>query len=496
MTFNSIQFLVFFPCVVFVYYILPYRWRWGWLLLASCYFYMAFIPGYILILFLLIGIDYTAAILIERTRGYRRKLLLYGSILATCSVLFIFKYFNFFNANLSELARLMHWNYPVPHLSLILPLGLSFHTFQSLSYVVEVYRGNWKAERHFGIYALYVMFFPQLVSGPIERPGHMLPQLREHHDFDYARVTDGLKLMLWGMFQKVVIADHLAIVVNQVYNTPSDYQGLIFVIATVFFAFQIYCDFSGYSDIAIGAAMVLGIQLTANFKHPYFAVSIAEFWRRWHISLSTWFRDYVYIPLGGNRVSFHRWQFNIFIAFLLSGLWHGANETFVLWGALHGFYYLFSSGTKKGREEMILWLGLNCWPGLHRVLQSVVTFGLVCFAWIFFRANSFYDAVYIIRHLASGWNQPFIWGSAAPGSIGMQETEFYRAVFLIFFLLGAHGLQSFLSRRNSILSSRGTLFSFISQQPLWLRWGGYVLMTMAVMNLGITADNKFIYFQF
>ena len=298
MSFSSIHFLLFFPIVTALYFATPYRFRWLLLLFASCYFYMAFVPVYILILGFTIVVDYFAGILIENAQGRRRKWLLIVSLVSNIGVLFIFKYFNFFNTNLKALAEAIHWNYSLESLSIALPIGLSFHTFQAMSYTIEVYRGNQKAERRFGIYALYVMFYPQLVAGPIERPQNLLPQFYEKHDFDYQRVTDGLKLMAWGFFKKIVIADRLAVAVNLVYNAPYKYTGLPLIIATYFFAFQIYCDFSGYTDIARGAARVMGFRLMKNFNRPYFATSVADFWTRWHISLSTWFKDYLFTPLA------------------------------------------------------------------------------------------------------------------------------------------------------------------------------------------------------
>ena len=273
-----------------------------WLLLASCYFYMAFIPYYIIILFVVILIDYSAGIKIEKCIGRARRSWLIASLMANIGLLAMFKYYNFFNSNIEQIATLLNWNYGIPYLRLILPIGLSFHTFQSMSYTIEVYKGNYKAEKNLAIYALYVLFYPQLVAGPIERPQNLLPQFRENHRFDYQNVRTGLMMMLWGLFKKIVIADRLSIYVNQVYSNPDKYHGWAVLVAIFFFAFQIYCDFSGYSDIAIGAARVMGIRLMTNFDYPYSAKSISEFWHRWHISLSTWFRDYFYISLGGNRV--------------------------------------------------------------------------------------------------------------------------------------------------------------------------------------------------
>ena len=330
MLFNSFHFLVFFIVVTSLYFALPYKNRWFLLLISSCYFYMAFVPIYILILGFTIVIDYFAGIYIENATGKKKKFYLIFSLIANIGVLAIFKYYNFINANLSFLLHGFALTNPLPYLSILLPIGLSFHTFQAMSYTIEVYRGNQKAERHFGIYSLYVMFYPQLVAGPIERPQNLLHQFRERYDFNYERVTSGLRLMAWGLFKKVVIADRLAIVVDTVYNNPEQHNSLTLIIATIFFAFQIFCDFSGYSDMAIGAARVMGFKLMTNFDKPYQSKSIHEFWKRWHISLSTWFRDYFYISLGGNRVSIPRWYLNLFLVFLVSGLWHGANWTFVI----------------------------------------------------------------------------------------------------------------------------------------------------------------------
>jgi alginate O-acetyltransferase complex protein AlgI len=325
MLFNSIEFLIFFPVVTILYFLLKHKYRWMLLLAASCYFYMAFRPVYILILAFTIVIDYYAGILIEQSKPERKKAFLIMSIVGNLGVLAIFKYYNFFASIFNT-----HFDTHSPLLNILLPIGLSFHTFQAMSYTFEVYRGNQKAERHFGIYALYVMFYPQLVAGPIERPQNILHQFHVRHKFDYELAKSGLLLMAWGMFKKVVIADRLALFVNEVFDHPSDYSGPSVITAALFFSFQIFCDFSGYSDIAIGSARVMGFTLMTNFDRPYASASISEFWRRWHISLSTWFRDYLYIPLGGNRVSKPRAYLNLFIVFLVSGLWHGANWNYII----------------------------------------------------------------------------------------------------------------------------------------------------------------------
>src|SRR5215217_6193014 len=353
MLFNSVEFIFFFILVTSLYFILPHKFRWGLLLAASCYFYMAFVPIYILILGFTIIIDFFAAIYIEKTNGQRRKLLLAASIIANIGILCVFKYYNFFVDNIESFSFIAFGNQlKLPYLSILLPIGLSFHTFQALSYTIEVYRGHQVAERNLGIYSLYVMFYPQLVAGPIERPQNILHQFHERKHFNYDNVTSGLRLMLWGMIKKVVIADRLSLFTDDVFNNIGNFPPLTLVLAVFFFSFQIFCDFSGYSDIAIGAARVMGFKLMTNFNQPYQARNISEFWKRWHISLSTWFRDYLYIPLGGNRVKLYRGYLNLFIVFIISGFWHGANWTFIVWGALHGFYLIFAQVTKMPRNRI------------------------------------------------------------------------------------------------------------------------------------------------
>lgn len=396
MLFNSFQFLLFFPIVTLLYWIIPYKLRWIHLLIASCIFYMAFIPVYILILFFTIIIDYVAGIFIEKSTGRKRKRFLIMSIIANVGILAFFKYYNFFIDNINDLLRYAHIaTHPLPLLNIILPIGLSFHTFQAMSYTIEVYRGNQRAERHLGIYALYVMFYPQLVAGPIERPQNLLPQFHTKQIFNVYTFFDGLRLMLWGLFKKIIIADRLAIYVSAVYTHPGNFHYLNLIIATIFFAIQIYCDFSGYSDIAIGAAKAMGYNLMTNFNRPYFAKNIQAFWARWHISLSTWFRDYVYISLGGNRIGVKHRYINLAIVFLISGLWHGANWTFVVWGALHAvFVILFMLRKQYIRPSM---------PSspISDIAGIVFTFSLVSFAWIFFRASNIHDAILIIKHIVT-----------------------------------------------------------------------------------------------
>ncbi len=439
---------------------------------------MAFIPAYILILFFVITIDYIAGIAIANAQGQRRKLFLLLSLAGNIGVLALFKYFNFLNANLAGLAGAIGWNYPIPMLDLILPIGLSFHTFQSMSYTIEVYRGRYPAEKHPGIFALYVMFYPQLVAGPIERPYNLLPQLHRAQHFDYQRVTDGLKLMVWGFFKKLVIADRIADFVNPIYNHPTEHHGFALILATALFAYQIYCDFSGYSDIAIGSAQVMGFKLMQNFNRPYYAKSIGEFWRRWHISLSSWFRDYLYIPLGGNRVPAWRHYFNVMTVFLISGLWHGANWTFVIWGGLHGAYLLIETWTESARTRLVHAIGLNKFPNALKLVQVTITFALVSFAWIFFRANSLNDAIYIATHLIT-----LDVLNLANVFTFLNMTKVALAAIVVLEIV-------------QLVQRRGSLRAMIAAQPTWVRWAIYYLLVMSILLLGKFAEQKFIYFQF
>jgi D-alanyl-lipoteichoic acid acyltransferase DltB (MBOAT superfamily) len=448
---------------------------------------MAFIPIYILVLGVTIAIDYTAGLLIEKTKGRRRKLLLVISILSTCAVLVIFKYFNFFNSNLMRVAQFFHWNYSTGALSLILPIGLSFHTFQSLSYVIEVYRGNVKAEKHFGIYALYVMFYPQLVAGPIERPQNLLPQFYEKHTYDDQRVMDGLKLMVWGLFKKVVIADRLAIVVDQVYKDPTQYTGIPLIAGVLFFGIQIYCDFSGYSDIAIGAAQVMGFRLRDNFNRPFHASSTAELWRRWHMSLMSWFRDYIYIPLGGNRVAEWKWYFNILFTFTLSGLWHGAGWGYVLWGSLNGCYLIISDCTKSLREKWAQRVRLDRVPIFHKGFQIAFTFFLFCFTFIFFRSKTLSDALYTITHLGTGLGslKGLKMSFRSFYNLGVERHE-------LIWLLISIGLMELVEGVEPLRNMR----RIFSERPIAVRWVMYYVIILFLIFFGEYDDQAFIYFQF
>jgi D-alanyl-lipoteichoic acid acyltransferase DltB (MBOAT superfamily) len=481
MLFNSIAYCIFFPVAAAVFFLLPQRYRWTWLLGASYYFYGFTAPEYLVLLFISTIVAYFCARWIEKSeRPGLRRLFLVISICTDLGMLFIFKYFDFFSHSLRLAFDRSFSPQDMVVSKLFLPAGISFYTFQNLSYVIDVYRRKYGAEKDFGIYALFVSFFPQLVAGPIERAGHLLPQFLLEHRFEYQRVSSGLKLILWGLFKKVVIADRLGSMVDQVYNFPgaNRIDGLDLVLATYFFAFQIFCDFSGYSDIAIGSAQVMGFGLMDNFRNPYIADSIREFWKRWHISLVTWLRDYLYIPLGGNRVSQARWFFNILTVFVLSGLWHGANWTYIVWGAIHGGCFVISSATQKFRGAVVRLLMLDRVPWIHRGLRIFIVFHLVCFAWIFFRAQSLHDAFLVVHKIAE-----------------FSLSEVKVPVFEIRGLLITLGLMAFMGLVAWIQRAHNTR-QFLEGRPIWLRWGVCYAMIFAIIFFAPRQSHAFIYFQF
>ena len=399
MLFNSLHFLIFLPVFILLYYLVAFKYRWILIFIASCYFYMAFVPTYILILFLIIGIDFVSGIAIENSKNQKRKLFLILSLLSNILLLCFFKYFNFLNENISGILNLFGQQFHPINLDIILPIGLSFHTFQSMSYTIEVYKGHQKAERHLGYFANYVLYFPQMVAGPIERYDRLGTELKQEHKPVYQNFSDGFKLILFGLFVKMTIADNLAPYVNQIYADPLKYSPSQVFTGLILFSFQIYADFYGYSTIALGSARLMGIRLMDNFKTPYLSKSVSEFWSRWHISLSTWFRDYLYIPLGGNRGNLLRWSINILIVFMVSGLWHGASWTFVIWGALHGVNLLAERFFNKVFNFKIK----ETWSLLN-LLLLLKTFLVTTLIWVFFRAESFSKAKDVFQALTRTTN--------------------------------------------------------------------------------------------
>ena len=492
MLFNSVHFLLFFPIVSFLYYLLPHKIRWVWLLVCSYYFYMCWNPQYALLLATSTVITFCSGILIDladkQKNIHLKKIWVALSFMANLAILFFFKYFYFAVDNLNSLFAIFQFTPIQPQFDILLPVGISFYTFQALSYTVDVYRGDIYAEKNLAKYALFVSFFPQLVAGPIERSKNLLVQINEVHQFQYENLTRGLQLMLWGFFQKLVISDRAAILVNQVYNNAQDYAGLQIALATVLFAIQIYCDFGGYSNIAIGAAQIMGFRLMKNFNTPYFAISIKDFWRRWHISLSTWFRDYLYIPLGGSRCSKVRRYINLMITFLASGLWHGASWNYILWGALHGLYQIAGDILRPAREKAAFLLGTNRESFSYRLLQTGTTFILVNFAWIFFRAPGAKAALKMIKSMFSVWN-PWIFFDGSLYSLGLDQKEFSILFISIIILFAVSCLQQKISIRAAL-----------AKQDLWFRWCIYYAALFAVLIFGIYGigfdASQFIYFQF
>lgn len=480
MLFNSLAFCAFFVVVTGLYFTLSWQWRWKMLLLASCVFYMSFIPGYIVILFTTILVDYFMGIKIAESEGRSRKVYLVISILSTCLVLFVFKYYNFFALTGRSIEHFLGIPANIPLASILLPVGLSFHTFQSLSYVIEVYRGRQQPEKNFGIYALYVMFYPQLVAGPIERPQNLLHQFYEDHKFQIENVIEGLMLIAWGYFQKMVVADRVAMYVDRVYDRWPHQPGLALLVATLMFAVQIYADFSGYSHIAMGCARVMGFELMANFHHPYFSTSIGEFWKRWHISLSTWFKDYVYIPLGGNRVSVPRLYFNLLVTFTISGLWHGSNWTLVLWGFYNGLLLVVEHAFGR------LWLRQGiAWACIRRV----VTLSFISLGWVFFRAQDMTAALGILHRILTSTSLQMDSVQASirvatddSSALGVMITTFL-LVFLMFAVEWVQEKQLFRLKEKL-----GVSFSY--------QTAVIVVLLQAILLFGVLRASAFIYFQF
>lgn len=467
MLFNSIHFLFFFPVVLVLYYLIPAKYRWTLLLIASYYFYMSWNTEYMFLILFTTVISYWSAIRIEKAeKKSARRFYMYFSVLGSLAVLILFKYYNFFTFNLNQLNAWLNSGIEIPYLDFLLPVGISFYTFQTLSYTLDVYKGEKEVERHFGIYALYVSFFPQLVAGPIERSTHFMPQLKEHHPLKLENFYIGTKWIIAGFFMKLVIADRLALYVDSVYNNVGAHGSATYALSSFLFAFQIYGDFAGYSSIAIGTAKLMGYDLMENFRRPYLATTLTDFWRRWHISLSTWFRDYVYIPLGGNRVSKGRRVSNLMITFLVSGFWHGASWNFIIWGGIHGLILVME--TMYFRKIKV------SFPGL-RILKGLLIFVIVDFAWIFFRANTIEDSLTIVRGIFN-WDQSSLFLN--------YETLFYGLIGLV--MLWLHDLI-----QEHKLSNRW----FGSNKPI-LSGLYYSFLVFLILSIGVLNGGQFIYFQF
>lgn len=482
MLFNSMAFAVFLPIVFILYWLLPQKFRWVLLFVSSYYFYMSWDVKYVVLILFTTGVSYFAAICMEKTekRG-KQRILLAAALVASLGVLFFFKYYDFFLTSAAAgLARFAIELHPKT-LDLVVPVGISFYTFQTLSYVIDVYRGDVKAEHHFGKYATFISFFPQLVAGPIERTKNLLPQITAEHTFDYAQASYGLRLIGWGFFKKLVIADNLAPRVDMIYESINSYTGFPLVIAVFFFAIQIYCDFSGYSDIAIGTAKLFGIDLMTNFKSPYFSASVREFWSRWHISLSTWFKDYVYIPLGGNRVGKVRHAFNLLVTFLVSGLWHGAAWTYVAWGGVHGAAQVVETAFPHSKKKQSDVKHTPWWW-----IRVAAVFFFCCLAWVLFRAENIETAIYVFQNLFKGINDFDTYMENGILQLGIQGLEGTLLAIVIVMLT----IFDYLSLRRDVMSS-------VKKLPVVPRWALYIVVLVIIIILSpLDSSKEFIYFQF
>lgn len=472
MLYNTIEYFGFFCIVLGIYYLIPKKIQWVYLLLVSYIFYYTFDVKYTFLLFASTIVTYASAIWIAKSKTlFSKKFSAIVCVVINLCILSFFKYSQWIVKSI--------FNIQTASLNFVIPVGISFYTFKSISYIVDVYRGRIDVQRNFGKYALFVSFFPQIVSGPIERSYNFFPQLNKGYLFDYEKVKKGFFLFLCGMVKKIVIADRLTVLVEQVFNNVYDYNAPAYIIAILFFTFQIYFDFSGYSDMAIGCTEMLGMNSIRNFNRPYFAASIGEFWRRWHISLSTWFRDYLYIPLGGNRISEIRWAFNILVVFLLSGLWHGASWNFVIWGGLHAIYQIIGKFSQRLRYR----LPLNRNSKLVKVISVTITFILVAYAWMYFRANTIGDALHITKSLICYGDLEFdILNLGMP----KQELIFAFLCLISYFIL-------------EWIQSKAALWELLQKQKLPIRWIAYLMIMFICIMFGKYGDlstASFVYFQF
>jgi len=495
MVFNSVQFLIFFPIVTLLYFAISHKYRWFFLLLASYYFYIAWNFKLIWLILCTTLISYGAALVLKKTKKTKYKKLVLAIALVCClGVLVFFKYFDFLSLSVTEFLNFLHIPAREFTLNLVLPVGISFYTFQTLSYVIDVYYGRMEPEKHFGYYALYVSFFPQLVAGPIERPQDLIPQLKTERKFTFDNFIAGSKIVVSGFVKKIVVADTIAVYVNSVYNDVSHANGLSILIATLLFAVQIYCDFSGYTDIAVGCARIMDVKLSKNFDYPYISKSIKEFWSRWHISLSSWLRDYVYIPLGGNRCSKQRQMFNIFMVFLISGIWHGAAWTFILWGILHAVYQIVGALTMKWRDGIWKRIGFETESGVVVFARQLITFLMVDFAWILFRANSISDFDVMAKKLFTDWEISETYIHSALSSLAIDGKQLFICILCVLIMVLCDRMYTNGSNFNLISQTDAALVSFSAQKNiLCLLW----LIAIAwLLLLSQNGASSFIYFQF
>lgn len=494
MLFNSIQFLIFFPIVVLLYFLVPDSLKNVWLLISSYYFYMCWNAKYALLILFSTLITYFGALVLEKIKSssdnvFQKKLVLTLCIIINLGILFFYKYFNFTSNIVTFFLNKLHIQVNIPVFDVILPVGISFYTFQALGYIIDVYRDEIFAEKNFLKYALFVSFFPQLVAGPIERSKNLIKQLSCPSKFSFKNLQEGFSLMLWGFFMKLVLADRIAIYVDKVYEDYQSYPGYYLIVATILFSFQIYCDFSGYSTIAMGAAKILGIQLMDNFNAPYIQTTVANFWRNWHISLTSWFKDYLYIPLGGSRKGKIRKYINKFIVFSVSGLWHGASTSYIIWGALNGLYQIIGEELLPVRKKINKILALKPDSFSHKLAAIIVTYVLVDFSWIFFRASSTGAALSIISSMVHAEN-PWIIFDQSLFKAGLNWQNWIVLIIGLLVLLIAD-----LLKQNGVI-----IRNKISEQELWFRYFVYISGIMVILIFGVWGPvydaSSFIYFQF
>ena len=496
MLFNSINFLIFFPIVTLLYFIIPHRVRYIWLLIASYYFYMAWNPVYALLMLTSTFITYLSGILIDRANNLGggnaeklKKLWVILSLVLNLSILFFFKYFYFAVDNINILLSALHIQLIQPKFDIILPLGISFYTMQIVAYIVDVYKGVVPAERNFLKYALFISFFPKLLAGPIERTTTLLPQLQEEHKFSYDNLKFGLQLMLYGYFLKLVIGDRAAILVNFVFENYEAYMGLEIFIAVTIYSIQIYADFFGYTCIALGVAQTMGFKLIQNFNHPFFAVSVGDYWRRWHRSLSMWLRDYIYFPLGGSRCSKLKKYRNILITFFVSGSWHGANWTFIVWGMIHGVSIVLADIFKPFFQKIYSIFNINTQCFSYRLFQIIMAFLIINYSRLFFRAPDIETALIMTKQMFSLWN-PWIFFDNSLYDMGLDRKDFWVLCFSIIILW----VVSFMQEKG--IKIRESL----AQQNLVFRWLIYLLTIFGILTFGIYGPEynagQFIYFRF
>ncbi len=494
MLFNSLEFVLFFPVVTLGFFFLPKKIKPVWLLFASYFFYMCWNPYYIVLILLTTFVTYLSGIMLDKSeRLSSKRLIMAICIVFNLGILFLFKYFDFIIANLNRVSRIFGLHAVSNPFNFLLPVGISFYTFQAIGYVIDVYRNDVNAEYNFIDYALFVSFFPQLVAGPIERSRNLLGQIkdiRKKNLFDHKDAVSGFGLMLWGLFMKMVIADRAAILVDNVFANYFALGTVELILGAVLFSLQIYADFAGYSSVAIGAARVMGIRLMDNFDTPYFSKSIAEFWRRWHISLSFWFRDYVYIPLGGNRKGKVRKYINLFVTFMVSGLWHGASWNYVAWGALHGVYQIVGGVTKPLREKCFDLLKIKRDTFSFGFMKRFVTFCLVAFAWIFFRARSLKVSLIYISRMFTCFN-PWAFFNDTVYNLSLSRREFNILIVAVVFLFAV----SFIKYKK-----KTDIGTFLYEENLWFRWVALIGMILAIIVFGEYgidfSSAKFIYFDF